>query len=77
MIDAVVIGGGQAGLAAGYFLRRAELEFVILDAAHRPCGSWQHMWSSLRLFSPAEHSPRPAGPCPVRSTRAERTSCTT
>ncbi|HLR95393.1 MAG TPA: ArsO family NAD(P)H-dependent flavin-containing monooxygenase [Jiangellaceae bacterium] len=64
MIDVVVIGGGQAGLAAGYFLRRTGLEFVILDAARRPGGSWQHMWPSLRLFSPAEHSPLPGWPMP-------------
>lgn len=55
----MVIGGGQAGLAAGYFLRRARLDFVILDAEQLPGGSWQHYWDSLRLFSPAEHSPLP------------------
>ncbi|MGI9162871.1 MAG: NAD(P)-binding protein [Mycobacterium sp.] len=27
----VVIGGGQAGLTAGYYLRRAGYRFVILD----------------------------------------------
>ena len=57
--DVVVIGGGQAGLAAGYFLRRKKLDFVILDAAHAPGGSWQHYWQALRLFSPAEYSPLP------------------
>ncbi|CAM5592861.1 hypothetical protein SHIRM173S_02885 [Streptomyces hirsutus] len=30
--DVVVIGGGQAGLAAGYHLRRLGADFVILDA---------------------------------------------
>ncbi|WP_461003125.1 ArsO family NAD(P)H-dependent flavin-containing monooxygenase [Streptomonospora sediminis] len=57
--DVVVIGGGQAGLAAGYFLRRAGLEFAVLDAEERPGGAWQHYWDSLHLFSPAEHSPLP------------------
>lgn len=57
--DVVVIGGGQAGLAAGYFLRRAGLDFVVLDAQDRPGGAWQHMWESLRLFSPADHNPLP------------------
>lgn len=57
--DVVVVGGGQAGLAAGYFLRRSGLTHVILDAEHRPGGSWQHYWDSLRLFSAAEHSPLP------------------
>ncbi|MGQ4270083.1 ArsO family NAD(P)H-dependent flavin-containing monooxygenase [Nocardiopsis changdeensis] len=57
--DVVVVGGGQAGLAAGYFLRRAKADFVILDAAGRPGGSWPEYWDSLRLFSPAGHSMLP------------------
>ncbi|WP_107305715.1 ArsO family NAD(P)H-dependent flavin-containing monooxygenase, partial [Streptomyces scabiei] len=55
----VVIGGGQAGLAAGYHLRRLGLEFAILDAQATPGGAWQHAWSSLRLFSPAAYSSLP------------------
>ena len=54
--DVVVIGGGQAGLVAGYYLRRAGLDFVILDAQARAGGAWLHGWESLRLFSPAEYS---------------------
>lgn len=67
MLDVVVIGGGQAGLAAGYFLRRAGLDFAVLDAEREPGGSWQWMWPSLHLFSPAEHSPLPGWPMPRRS----------
>lgn len=59
MTDVVVIGGGQAGLAAGYFLRRAQLDYVILDQQPGPGGAWLHGWDSLRLFSPAEYSPLP------------------
>lgn len=57
--DVVVVGGGQAALAAGYYLRRAGLDYVILDAQSRPGGAWRHGWESLRLFSPAEYSPLP------------------
>ncbi|MFI0799259.1 putative flavoprotein involved in K+ transport [Amycolatopsis lurida] len=60
----VVIGGGQAGLAAGYCLRRAGLDFVILDAQAQPGGAWSHGWDSLRLFSPARHSLLPGWPMP-------------
>ncbi|AJP00565.1 pyridine nucleotide-disulfide oxidoreductase [Streptomyces cyaneogriseus subsp. noncyanogenus] len=64
--DVVVVGGGQAGLAAGYHLRRQGLDFVILDAEATPGGSWQHMWDSLHLFSPAEHSSLPGRLMPAR-----------
>lgn len=57
--DVVVIGGGQAGLAAGYYLGRAKADFVILDAEFAPGGAWRHYWDSLHLFSPAEYSTLP------------------
>ena len=48
-----MIGGGQSGLATGYYLRRTGRSFVILDAQPGPGGAWRHTWPSLRLFSPA------------------------
>lgn len=57
--DVIVIGGGQSGLAVGYYLRRAGLSFVILDKEEKSGGSWQHYWNSLRLFSPAQWSSLP------------------
>ncbi|QUX30600.1 NAD(P)/FAD-dependent oxidoreductase [Nocardiopsis akebiae] len=59
LVDVAVIGGGQVGLAAGYFLRRAKADFVILDDREEPGGSWPEYWDSLRLFSPAAHSMLP------------------
>jgi cation diffusion facilitator CzcD-associated flavoprotein CzcO len=59
VIDVVVIGGGQAGLAAGYYLRRTNLSWVMLDAEAEPGGAWLHGWASLRLFSPAAYSSLP------------------
>jgi cation diffusion facilitator CzcD-associated flavoprotein CzcO len=51
--DVVVIGAGQAGLSAAYFLRRAGFRngsgFVVLDHGKRPGGAWQYRWPSLRL----------------------------
>ncbi len=59
----VVIGGGQAGLATGFYLRRSGLvpgeDFVILDAADQPGGAWARMWPTLRTFSPTQYSSLP------------------
>lgn len=57
--DVVVIGGGQAGLSMGFYLRRTHLSYVILDAQERSGGAWLHGWDSLRLFSPAQWSSLP------------------
>ncbi|HEX8597726.1 MAG TPA: ArsO family NAD(P)H-dependent flavin-containing monooxygenase [Chloroflexia bacterium] len=57
--DVVVIGGGQAGLSVGYYLRRSGLSYVILDAQAEPGGAWLHGWHSLTLFSPARWSSLP------------------
>lgn len=64
-LDVVVIGGGQAGLACGYFLKRAGLRFSILDGEVKPGGAWLHAWDSLRLFSPAQWSSLPGWPMPA------------
>ena len=52
--DVVVIGGGQAGLSVGYYLRKRGLRFVILDASARVGDAWRKRWDSLRLFTPAK-----------------------
>ncbi|WP_018655094.1 NAD(P)-binding domain-containing protein [Actinomadura flavalba] len=48
-VDVAVIGAGQAGLSAGYFLRRSPLSFAIFDHAPRPGGAWQFRWPTLTL----------------------------
>ena len=52
--DVVVIGGGQAGLSVGYYLRKRGLRFLILDASERIGDAWRKRWDSLRLFTPAK-----------------------
>lgn len=53
MLDVVVIGAGQAGLSAAYYLARhglvPETDFVVLDANPAPGGAWLHRWPSLTL----------------------------
>jgi putative flavoprotein involved in K+ transport len=57
--DTVVIGGGQAGLAMGYYLIQQDRDFVILDASERVGDTWRNRWESLRLFSSAQYSSLP------------------
>src|SRR5512141_2235037 len=52
-IDTIVIGGGQAGLAAGYYLAKQGKEFIILDENARAGEVWRRRWDSLRLFTPS------------------------
>ncbi|MEN5072828.1 FAD-dependent oxidoreductase [Isoptericola cucumis] len=58
--DVVVIGAGQAGLSAGYHLRRRGFvpagdpaggarTYLVLDAEDGPGGAWRHRWRSLRM----------------------------
>jgi putative flavoprotein involved in K+ transport len=60
--DVIVIGAGQAGLAAGYFLARHDIDFLIVDAGKRVGDSWRQRWDSLRLFTPAKYSALPGLP---------------
>jgi putative flavoprotein involved in K+ transport len=53
-VDTVVVGGGQAGLALGYYLAQQHRNFVILDAHARVGDAWRTRWDSLRLFTPAK-----------------------
>ena len=57
--NTIVIGAGQAGLAAGYELARRGVSFAILDGAARVGDSWRYRWDSLRLFTPASRSGLP------------------
>jgi putative flavoprotein involved in K+ transport len=64
VFDALVVGAGQAGLAAGYHLQRAGLSFAILEAGDKPGGSWPGYYESLTLFSPSRYSGLPGMPFP-------------
>jgi putative flavoprotein involved in K+ transport len=65
----IVIGGGQAGLATGYYLSKAGVRFLILDDSERVGDSWRKRWDSLRLFTPCKYSSLPglAFPAPEHS----------
>src|SRR4051812_49628535 len=57
--EVVVVGGGQAGLAMGYFLAEQGRRFTILEAAEAPAAAWRARWDSLQLFTPARFDSLP------------------
>jgi putative flavoprotein involved in K+ transport len=64
-LGTVVIGGSQAGLATGYFLKQRDLPFVILDENDCIGDAWRKRWDSLRLFTPGRYSGLPGMPFPT------------
>jgi putative flavoprotein involved in K+ transport len=58
----VVIGAGQAGLAAGYELAQCGINFVVLERESRLGENWRPGWDSRRLFTPARYGGLPGWP---------------
>ena len=63
-VDVAVVGGSQAGLAMGYYLRALGRRFVILERADSIAPAWRQRWDSLRLFTPRGYSSLPGLPFP-------------
>ena len=63
-LEVLVVGGGQAGLAIGYFLAQQGRHFAILEAAEEPAAAWRERWDSLKLFTPVRYSSLPGMPFP-------------
>ena len=64
-VDVLVIGGGQAGLAMGYFLAERGLSFVIADANPEVGHIWRSRWQSLKLFTAGQYNNLPGMPFPA------------
>jgi putative flavoprotein involved in K+ transport len=63
--DAIIVGGGQAGLATAYELRRQGVDCVALEAHSRLGEQWRRRWDSLRLFTPARLDSLPGSRFPA------------
>ena len=64
LLDAAVIGGGQAGLAMAWQLAQHHLRFVVLEAGPELGHTWRSRWDSLTLFTPAQYNSLPGMPFP-------------
>ena len=65
LLDVLVIGGGQAGLAMGYHLAQRGLSFQIVDAGAEIGHVWRSRWDSLRLFTSGRYDNLPGLPFPA------------
>lgn len=64
-----VVGAGPAGLAVGACLRRASVDFVILEKAQHVASSWRRHYERLHLHTVKQLSSLPYLPFPTRYPR--------
>ncbi len=62
--DVVVVGSGPAGLAVGACLRRAGLDFMLLEKERALAPSWRRHYERLHLHTDRAHSGLPYFPMP-------------
>jgi len=62
MLDTIVIGAGQAGLAVGYHLKKSNQNFIMLEKGSEVGASWKERYDSLVLFTPRSYSALPGLP---------------
>jgi putative flavoprotein involved in K+ transport len=67
LLDVLVIGGSQSGLAIAWHLQRQGLDFVVLEAGPEVGHVWRSRWDTLKLFTPAQYDALPgmAFPAPA------------
>jgi putative flavoprotein involved in K+ transport len=57
--EIIIVGAGQAGLSMGYWLKRQQRSFLLLEAGPRIGESWRQRYDSLALFTPRSYSALP------------------
>jgi indole-3-pyruvate monooxygenase len=62
--DVVVVGSGPAGLAVGACLRRAGIDFVLLEKEQTVAPAWRRHYDRLHLHTHRNHSGLPYFPMP-------------
>jgi indole-3-pyruvate monooxygenase len=64
LTDVLVVGSGPAGLAVGACLRRAGLDFILLEKEQALAPSWRRHYDRLHLHTDRAHSGLPYLPMP-------------
>ena len=67
VLDVVVVGGSQSGLAMAWHLAQQGRRYVVLEAGLELGHTWRNRWDSLKLFTPAQYDALPgmAFPAPA------------
>lgn len=55
----IIIGAGQAGLTAGFYLKRVVRSLLILEASKEVGSSWKSRYDALTLLTPAKYNALP------------------
>jgi putative flavoprotein involved in K+ transport len=51
-VNTIIVGGGQGGLSASYFLKQQGREHVVLEQALQAAPVWRNRWDSFTLNTP-------------------------
>jgi putative flavoprotein involved in K+ transport len=51
-VDTIIVGGGQGGLSASYFLKQQGREHIVLEHAPQAAQVWRNRWDSFTLNTP-------------------------
>ena len=73
-VETLIIGAGQTGLAAGYYLSKRGHPFLIVDANDRIGDQWRRRWDSLKLFSQARWDGLPGKEFPAPGWRDRKST---
>jgi putative flavoprotein involved in K+ transport len=63
--EVAVVGGGQTGLAMGYFLQRQGRRFAILERAGEIGPAWRGRWTPWSSSRRGATAPCPGSPSPA------------
>ncbi len=66
MLEFIIVGAAQAGLAMAYYLKEQEKDFLIVDKESEIGASWLNRWDSLTLFTPSEFNNMPGMKFPAK-----------
>lgn len=55
IVDVLIIGAGQAGMALAYYLQQSGQDYVLVEANPRVGDSWRKRYDSLVLFTPRRY----------------------